>query len=89
MAFGPHANGAPEKRRVGMVFQEGALFPHLTVAQNVAFGLPRRGRRNEKVAEALRMMDLESYDRRYPHQLSGGQQQRIAWARALGRRGRI
>ena len=83
VAFGPRANEAPEKRRVGMVFQEGALFPHLMVAQNVAFGLPRGGRRNEKVAEALRMVDLEGYDRRYPHQLSGGQQQRAALARAL------
>ena len=83
VAFGPHANEAPEQRRVGMVFREGALFPHLTVAQNVAFGLPSGERRNEKVAEALRMMDLEGYDRRYPHQLSGGQQQRIALARVL------
>ena len=81
--FGPGANENPEKRRVGMVFQEGALFPHLTVAQNVAFGLPKDRQRAEKVAQALKLMDLEGYDDRYPHQLSGGQQQRVALARAL------
>jgi iron(III) transport system ATP-binding protein len=83
MVFGPGVNESPEKRRVGMVFQEGALFPHLTVAQNIAFGLGRTRRRKEQVAAALRMVDLEGYDARYPHQLSGGQQQRVALARAL------
>jgi iron(III) transport system ATP-binding protein len=76
-------NESPEKRRVGMVFQEGALFPHLTVAQNIAFGLGRTRHRKEQVASALRMVGLEGYDGRYPHQLSGGQQQRVALARAL------
>ena len=66
-----------------MVFQEGALFPHLTVAQNIAFGLGRTRHRKEQVAAALRMVDLEGYGERYPHQLSGGQQQRVALARAL------
>ncbi|MXZ92434.1 MAG: ABC transporter ATP-binding protein [Chloroflexi bacterium] len=80
---GPGVNHAPEKRRVGMVFQEGALFPHLTVAQNVAFGLPRAKQRGAKAAEALRIVNLEGYDNRYPYQLSGGQQQRVALARAL------
>ena len=80
---GPGVNQAPEKRRVGMVFQQGALFPHLTVAQNVAFGLPRAKQRGAKAAEALRLVNLEGYDNRYPHQLSGGQQQRVALARAL------
>ena len=77
-------NASPERRRIGMVFQEGALFPHLTVAQNVAFGLPRRSpRRREQVASALKMVELDGYEARYPHQLSGGQQQRAALARAL------
>ena len=83
LVSGPGLNHAPEKRRVGMVFQEGALFPHLTVAQNVAFGLPREKRRGPWTADALRLVNLEGYDHRYPHQLSGGQQQRVALARAL------
>ena len=80
---GPGVNESPEKRRVGMVFQEGALFPHLTVAQNVAFGLGKSARRKETIADALRLVNLDGYDNRYPHQLSGGQQQRVALARAL------
>ncbi len=72
----------PERRNVGMVFQDYALFPHLTVAQNVGFGLPR-GRRAARVAEALDLVGLAGYDARYPHGLSGGQQQRVALARAL------
>ena len=83
MVYGPGVNESPEQRRVGMVFQEGALFPHLTVAQNVAFGLPKNAGRKESVADALRLVNLEGYDKRYPHQLSGGQQQRVALARAL------
>ena len=71
---GPGTNVNPEKRRIGMVFQEGALFPHLTVAQNVAFGLDKGANRRETVAEALRLVNLEGYENRYPHQLSGGQQ---------------
>jgi iron(III) transport system ATP-binding protein len=73
----------PEKRRVGMVFQEGALFPHLTVAQNVAYGLPRRDNRQERVQEVLALVGLAGLHRRMPHELSGGQQQRVALARAL------
>ena len=75
----------PERRRVGYVAQEGSLFPHLSVAANVVFGLPRRQRRNHLKAEAL----LESvglpasYANRAPHELSGGEQQRVALARAL------
>ena len=83
LVCGRGANVSPDKRRVGMVFQEGALFPHLTVAQNVAFGLEKGGRRKAQVAEALQLVNLEGYDARYPHQLSGGQQQRVALARAL------
>lgn len=75
----------PEKRHVGMVFQEYALFPHLTAQQNVAFGLRRlpRDEQQIRVTELLKMVELHSHASRYPHELSGGQQQRIALARAL------
>jgi iron(III) transport system ATP-binding protein len=76
---------ATENRHVGMVFQEYALFPHLRVQDNIAFGLrhlPRRERK-ARVQEMLRLVGLEGFDRRYPHELSGGQQQRVALARAL------
>ncbi len=68
----------PERRHIGMMFQEGALFPHLSVADNVAFGATR-----ERAAEMLRLVGLESLAFRFPHELSGGQQQRVALARAL------
>lgn len=76
---------APEKRNVGMVFQDFALFPHLDVAGNIAFGIRRwgRGDRERRVKELLRLIGLSGYERAYPHALSGGQQQRIALARAL------
>jgi iron(III) transport system ATP-binding protein len=73
----------PERRRVGVVPQEGALFPHLSVHDNVAFGLPRGERRGPRVAEALELVGLPGLERRMPHELSGGQQQRVALARAL------
>jgi iron(III) transport system ATP-binding protein len=73
----------PEKRRIGMVFQDYALFPHLTVAQNVAFGLRRHDNHQARVQEMLHIVGLSSSGQRYPHELSGGQQQRIALARAL------
>ena len=82
-AYDAGVNESPERRRVGMVFQEGALFPHLTVAQNIGFGLARGRQRKARVADALQMMELAGYGGRYPHQLSGGQQQRVALARAL------
>jgi iron(III) transport system ATP-binding protein len=72
-----------ERRRVGYVPQEGALFPHLSVGRNVAFGLHRAPNRRQRVIELLDMVGLEGLHRRYPHQLSGGQQQRVALARAL------
>ena len=75
----------PEKRHIGMVFQDYALFPHMTVAQNIQFGLfrwPTAWRRN-RLAEMLKLVGLEGMDKRYPHELSGGQQQRVALARAL------
>ncbi|MBY0336988.1 MAG: ABC transporter ATP-binding protein [Acetobacteraceae bacterium] len=78
----------PEQRNVGFVFQDYALFPHLTVAENVAFGLRKlpRGDRPWRVAEALARVGLEAYAEAWPHQLSGGQQQRVALARALAPR---
>jgi iron(III) transport system ATP-binding protein len=72
----------PEQRRVGMVFQDYALFPHLTVAENVGFGLPRR-QRPTRVPELLSIVGLDRLGGRYPHELSGGQQQRVALARSL------
>ena len=74
----------PEDRRVGLVFQDGALFPHLRVGDNVAFGLTTRARdRQRRVAELLELVGLGRLADRYPHELSGGQQQRVALARAL------
>ncbi len=74
---------APEKRRIGMVFQDYALFPHLTVAQNVAFGIGKHPRQQDVVKEMLELVKLDGLGGRYPHELSGGQQQRVALARAL------
>jgi iron(III) transport system ATP-binding protein len=76
----------PERRRVGYVPQEGALFPHLTVEGNVGFGLSRAERRGDKVRDLLAMVGLEGFAQRLPHELSGGEQQRVALARALARR---
>jgi iron(III) transport system ATP-binding protein len=72
-----------ERRRIGYVPQEGALFPHLSVGRNVGFGLPRDAARRSRVDELLELVGLSGYRRRYPHELSGGQQQRVALARAL------
>jgi iron(III) transport system ATP-binding protein len=74
---------SPERRRVGLVPQDGALFPHLTVGQNVAFGLRRPDRRGRRVDELLELVELPGLAGRLPHELSGGQAQRVALARAL------
>ncbi|NEO25616.1 MAG: ABC transporter ATP-binding protein [Kamptonema sp. SIO4C4] len=80
----------PEKRGVGMVFQDYALFPHLTVQQNLGFGLQQGGKLSpsakQRVKEVLYLVGLEGFGDRYPYQLSGGQQQRVALARALAPR---
>jgi iron(III) transport system ATP-binding protein len=73
----------PEKRRAGMVFQDYAIFPHLSVGDNVAFGLPRGKDRPARVAAMLEFVGLAGLGERMPHELSGGQQQRVALARAL------
>ena len=77
---------APERRRIGMVFQDGALFPHLDVRRNVAYGLPRDQRRSGRGEEARAMVGLADVADRMPGTLSGGQQQRVALARALAPR---
>lgn len=81
----------PEQRAIGMVFQDYALFPHLTTAQNVAFGLSHldRAARQRRVREMLDIVGLTGCDKAYPHELSGGQQQRVALARALAPRPRL
>jgi iron(III) transport system ATP-binding protein len=80
---GPGAYVPSERRRIGYVPQDGSLFPHLSVAANVAFGLPRRERRAANIADLLDAVGMPGLGHRYPHQLSGGQQQRVALARAL------
>ena len=85
LVSGRKAHVPPERRRVGIVFQEHALFPHKTVGENVAFGLHKFGsdERAVRLAEALELVRLTHLERRYPHELSGGEQQRVALARAL------
>jgi iron(III) transport system ATP-binding protein len=83
---GPATWVAPERRRIGVVFQDYALFPHLSVADNVGFGIRRRGpdaARDPRVAALLDLVGLSDKARRRPHELSGGEQQRVAIARAL------
>ncbi len=82
----PGYSTPPEHRNLGMVFQEGALFPHLNVAQNIAYGLPKGDGRTDRVNEVLALVGMTSMGRRMPHELSGGQQQRVALARALAPR---
>ena len=82
---GPGHFVAPERRRVGMVFQDYALFPHLNVAENVGFGVSRQDR-GGRIGELLELVGLDGCENRFPHELSGGQQQRVALARALAPR---
>ncbi len=87
-----HATAVPAHQRlIGYVPQDGALFPHMTVAGNIGFGLPGKGQeKQQRVAELMAMVALESHmQRRWPHELSGGQQQRVALARALAQRPRL
>jgi iron(III) transport system ATP-binding protein len=81
----------PEQRQIGMVFQDYALFPHLTVAENIAFGLAGKpyAAQQARVSELLQLIGLAELAQRYPHQLSGGQQQRVALARALAPKPRL
>ncbi|KAF0815438.1 Fe(3+) ions import ATP-binding protein FbpC [Andreprevotia sp. IGB-42] len=79
----------PEQRRIGMVFQDYALFPHLTVAGNIGFGLGKAANAAQRVDELLDLVGLAGQGQRYPHQLSGGQQQRVALARALAPQPRL
>ena len=89
-AFGPDVNLPPERRSVGLMFQDFALFPHLSVADNVGFGLPRGTEgRSTRIGELLDRVDLGGFARMFPHQLSGGEQQRVALARALAPRPRV
>lgn len=76
---------SPEQRRIGLVFQDYALFPHLTVAKNITYGMrgKPRSEKEERLKELLECMHLPDIAKRYPHELSGGQQQRVALARAL------
>ncbi len=89
MVSGPGVHLPPERRRVGMVFQDYALFPHLDVQANVAFGIGHGAAARERVRQLLATVGLEAHARRYPHELSGGQQQRVALARALAPKPRL
>lgn len=81
----PNYTLSPEKRRIGMVFQDASLFPHLTIAENIAFGISRWNPEQQKsrIKHLLALMGIEAMADRYPHLLSGGQQQRVALARAI------
>ncbi len=80
----PNYELAPEKRKIGMVFQDYALFPHLNVSENITFGIHLdKEKKQQKLNELIELVDLAGYEDRFPHELSGGQQQRVALARAL------
>jgi ABC-type Fe3+/spermidine/putrescine transport system ATPase subunit len=88
--FGPTVNLPPEARGVGLMFQDFALFPHLTVAGNIAFGLKGdTAQKARRVAELLDKVNLPGFAEKHPHELSGGEQQRVALARALAPRPRV
>ncbi len=88
--YGPHLNLPPEARGVGLMFQDFALFPHLTVAGNVAFGLKGdKAAKMSRVEELLEKVNLSGFAAKHPHELSGGEQQRVALARALAPRPKV
>ncbi len=80
-----------ENRQIGMVFQDFALFPHLTIGDNICFGIRQQSKiqKSQRLAELLELIGLVGFDRRYPHELSGGQQQRVALARAMASKPRL
>lgn len=80
---------SPNKRHIGMVFQDHALFPHLTIFKNLAYGLSSQDNSKERIRELLNLVALDGLENRYPHELSGGQQQRVALARALAQKPKI
>ncbi len=84
----PDVTVPPEQRRVGMVFQDFALFPHMNISDNVGFGIRHQSahEQSQRSAELLELVDLSAHARKYPHELSGGQQQRVALARAMAPR---
>ena len=87
---GPGVHVAPEARSVGLMFQDFALFPHLTVAENVGFGLRiDKAEKTRRIGELIEKVDLSGFGPKHPHQLSGGEQQRVALARALAPRPRV
>ena len=77
----------PEKRNIGFVFQNYALFPHLNIAKNISFGISKESKsiQKKRVSHLLKLIDMEGFEKKYPHQISGGQQQRVAIARVLAR----
>ncbi|WP_066633149.1 ABC transporter ATP-binding protein [Desulfolucanica intricata] len=85
VVFDAQAYVFPEDRGVGMVFQDYALFPHMTVEKNIKYGLKKhtKQQKNQRVAEVLALVNLQDFKKRYPHELSGGQQQRVSLARAI------